>query len=73
MLSGNSKFRSDYIFSTQDKEWFIDGLGVNNICDLMTYVESDDIRDAGIIFTPRFLFPISMSLHTGSSVVSGSY
>lgn len=54
---GNSKFRSDYYFLTQDKEWFIDGLGVNNICDLMTYVESDDIRDAGIIFTLPLFIP----------------
>lgn len=25
------------IFSTQDKEWFIDGRGINDICDVMKY------------------------------------
>ncbi|EEH0549057.1 YjeO family protein, partial [Salmonella enterica] len=32
------------MLSVQDKEWFIDGRGINNICDVMTYLENDDIR-----------------------------
>ena len=38
VIWGTVSFVLIIIFSTQDKEWFIDGLGVNNICDLMTYV-----------------------------------
>ncbi|OUE77165.1 hypothetical protein AZ013_002177 [Citrobacter freundii] len=57
VIWGTVSFVLIIIFSPQDKEWFIDGLGVNNICDLMTYVESDDIRDAGIIFTLPLFIP----------------
>ncbi|WP_247754238.1 DUF2645 family protein [Citrobacter freundii] len=39
VIWGTVSFVLIIIFSTQDKEWFIDGLGVNNICDLMTYVD----------------------------------
>ncbi len=45
------------MFSTQDKEWFIDGYGINNICDLMIYIENDDIRDVGVIFTLPLFIP----------------
>jgi hypothetical protein len=45
--------------------------GVNNICDLMTYIENDDIRDVGIIFTLPFYSHIYVLFR--SSVVSGSY
>ncbi|KFC07277.1 putative inner membrane protein [Trabulsiella guamensis ATCC 49490] len=45
------------MFSTQDKEWFIGEEGINNICDLMTYIENDDIRDVGIIITLPFFIP----------------
>ncbi|WLI75207.1 YjeO family protein [Kosakonia sp. H02] len=45
------------LFSMQDKEWFIDGDGIKNICDLITYIESDDIRDVGIVITIPLFFP----------------
>ncbi len=44
------------IFSTQDKEWWIGEENIKNICDLMAYVENDDIRDLGMLSTfPIFL------------------
>ncbi|HDK8875592.1 TPA: YjeO family protein, partial [Escherichia coli] len=43
-----SIFWIDFL-SVQDKEWFIDGRGINNVCDVMTYLENDDIRPVGII------------------------
>lgn len=45
------------LFSTQDKEWFIDGNGINNICDLMIYIENDDIRPIGVAMTIPVFFP----------------
>ncbi|HGU8977124.1 TPA: DUF2645 family protein, partial [Escherichia coli] len=33
-----SIFWIDFL-SVQDKEWFIDGRGINNVCDVMTYLE----------------------------------
>ncbi|WP_318364121.1 DUF2645 family protein [Enterobacter sp.] len=45
------------IFSTQDKEWFINGREINNICDVMTSIESDDIRFFGAILTLPLFFP----------------
>ncbi len=42
------------IFSTQDKEWWIGEENIKNICDLMAYVENDDIRGFGMLIT----FPI---------------
>lgn len=45
------------IFSTQDKEWFIDGRGINNICDVMKYIENDDIRSVGITLTLPLFIP----------------
>ncbi len=44
------------IFSTQDKEWWIGEENIKNICDLMAYVENDDIRGFGMLITfPIFL------------------
>ncbi|EIS7446149.1 TPA: YjeO family protein [Citrobacter youngae] len=45
------------IFSTQDKEWFIDGRGINDICDVMKYIENDDIRTVGIALTLPLFIP----------------
>lgn len=45
------------IFSTQDKEWWIGEGEIKNICDLMKWIENDDTRDAGIIFTLPLFFP----------------
>lgn len=45
------------IFSTQSKEWWIGDDGINNICDLMRYIENDDVRDFGIIITLPVFFP----------------
>lgn len=46
------------LFSTQDKEWWIGEGGIKNICDLMEYIENDDIRDAGVIMTLPIFFPV---------------
>ncbi|EFC1508555.1 YjeO family protein [Escherichia coli] len=51
-----SIFWIDFL-SVQDKEWFIDGRGINNICDVMTYLENDDIRPVGIIMTLPLFIP----------------
>ena len=45
------------MLSVQDKEWFIDGRGINNICDVMTYLENDDIRPVGVIMTLPLFIP----------------
>jgi cbb3-type cytochrome oxidase subunit 3 len=45
------------LFSTKDKEWFIDGNAINNICDVMEYIENDDIRSVGIVFTLPLFVP----------------
>ncbi len=45
------------LLSVQDKEWLIDGKNIKNICDLKAYVESEDIRDAGIAITIPLFFP----------------
>lgn len=45
------------MFSTQDKEWFIDGRGINNVCDVMDYIEDDDVRSVGIILTLPLFIP----------------
>lgn len=45
------------VLSTQDKEWFIDGEGINNICDVMKYVENDDVRFGGMLMTLPLFFP----------------
>lgn len=45
------------MLSVQDKEWFVDGRGINNICDVMTYLENDDIRPVGIIMTLPLFIP----------------
>ena len=49
-------------FSVQDKEWWIGEGGIKNICDLMTYIENDDIRDVGIIFSLPVFFPAIYAL-----------
>ncbi|MFC3189202.1 DUF2645 family protein [Pseudocitrobacter faecalis] len=46
------------VLSTQDKEWFIDGEGINNICDVMKYVENDDVRFGGMLMTLPLFFLI---------------
>ena len=51
-----SIFWIDFL-SVQDKEWFIDGRGINNVCDVMTYLENDDIRPVGIIMTLPLFIP----------------
>ncbi len=44
------------LFSAQDKEWWIGEGNIKNICDLMAYIENDDIRDFGMFITlPIFL------------------
>ena len=49
------------ITSALDKEWMIDGRGINNVCDVLMYLEDDDTRDVGVIMTlPLF------SLFSGS-------
>ncbi|HAI3447614.1 MULTISPECIES: YjeO family protein [Escherichia] len=45
------------ILSTLDKEWMIDGRGINNICDVLEYLENDDTRDVGVIMTLPLFFP----------------
>ena len=30
------------ITSALDKEWMIDGRGINNVCDVLMYLEDDD-------------------------------
>ena len=35
------------ITSALDKEWMIDGRGINNVCDVLMYLEDDDTRDVG--------------------------
>lgn len=43
--------------STLDKEWMIDGRGINNVCDVLMYLEDDDTRDVGVIITLPLFFP----------------
>lgn len=45
------------ILSTLDKEWMIDGRGINNICDVLEHLENDDTRDVGVIMTLPLFFP----------------
>jgi len=45
------------LFSTQDKEWFIDGGDIKNICDVMEYIENDDVRLVGVALTIPLFFP----------------
>lgn len=45
------------LFSAQGKEWLIDGGSIKNICDLMTYIGNDDIRDVGKVITIPLFFP----------------
>ncbi|WES67992.1 YjeO family protein [Superficieibacter sp. HKU1] len=45
------------LFSTQDKEWFIDGSDIKNICDVMEYIENDDVRLVGVALTIPLFFP----------------
>lgn len=39
-----------------DKEWMIDGCGINNVCDVLMYFEEDDICDVGVIMMLLFFF-----------------
>ncbi len=50
------------ITSALDKEWMIDGRGINNVCDVLMYLEEDDTRDVGVIMTLPLFFPFSGSL-----------
>ena len=43
--------------STQDKEWWIGQGEIKNICDLIAYIENDDIRDVGMVFSLPVFFP----------------
>ncbi|MGC6602318.1 YjeO family protein [Escherichia coli] len=45
------------ITSALDKEWMIDGCGINNVCDVLMYLEEDDTRDVGVIITLPLFFP----------------
>lgn len=45
------------ITSALDKEWMIDGRGINNVCDVLMYLEDDDTRDVGVIMTLPLFFP----------------
>lgn len=45
------------LMSVQDKEWWIGEGGIKNICDLMKYIENDDTRDVGIVFSLPVFFP----------------
>ncbi|MFI7785201.1 membrane protein [Citrobacter amalonaticus] len=45
------------MLSTQSKEWFIDGRGIKNICDVMMYIENDDIGATGMIITLPIFIP----------------
>ncbi|ALB49156.1 DUF2645 family protein [Cronobacter sakazakii] len=45
------------IFSVQDKEWWIGQGEIKNICDLVYYIEEDDSRNTGIIFSLPVFFP----------------
>lgn len=47
------------ITSALDKEWMIDGRGINNVCDVLMYLEEDDTRDVGVIMTLP-LFSLSL-------------
>ena len=53
---GVSVFRV-IIFSVQDKEWWIGQGEIKNICDLVYYIEEDDSRNTGIIFSLPVFFP----------------
>ena len=57
------------MFSTQDKEWFIDGRGINNVCDVMNYIEDDDVRSVGIILTLPLFIPF---IYAGTALRGGS-
>ncbi|MDY1037656.1 DUF2645 family protein [Lelliottia sp. CFBP8978] len=48
--------------SVQDKEWLIREGSVKNICDLMKYIETDDVRDVGIVLTIPLIFPAIYTL-----------
>lgn len=50
------------ITSALDKEWMIDGRGINNVCDVLMYLEDDDTRDVGVIMTLPLFFLFSGSL-----------
>lgn len=43
--------------SVQDKEWWIGQGEIKNICDLMSYIENDDIRDVGVFYSLPIFFP----------------
>ena len=45
------------LLSTQDKEWFIDGHEIKNICDVMSSVENDDVRLEGMFYTLTLFTP----------------
>lgn len=47
-----------FMFTTQDKEWWIGSGDIKNICDLMASVADDDLRDVGIILTLPLFFPV---------------
>ncbi|MBB1199144.1 DUF2645 family protein [Enterobacteriaceae bacterium 89] len=46
------------LWSIQDKEWWIRDGGIENICELMAYIENDDIREVGMILTLPVFFPV---------------
>lgn len=45
------------IFSVQDKESWIGQGEIKNICDLVYYIEEDDSRNTGIVFSLPVFFP----------------
>lgn len=50
------------LLSTQDKEWWIGTGEIKNICDLMSSVENDDVRDIGVLFSLPVFFPAIYAL-----------
>lgn len=46
------------MFSIVDYEWAIGEEGIENICDVMTHFNVDDMSDVGIPLTSAFIFPL---------------
>lgn len=48
------------ITSALDKEWMIDGRGINNVCDVLMYLEDDDTSRCRCDNDVTALFPFSL-------------
>ena len=59
------------ITSALDKEWMIDGRGINNVCDVLMYLEEDDTRDVGVIMTLPLFFPFLWFMYATALAIFG--